>query len=69
MLYPSDVVPFLMTWLAESPVDKPMDINIDSMAGFLGLPGLCVEPVLFRHIGMSSTLGHSSDRPEEFLLV
>ena len=69
MLYPSDVVPFLMTWLAESPVDKPMDISIDSMAGFLGLPGLCVEPVLFRHIGMSSTLGHSSDRPEEFLLV
>ena len=66
MLYPSEVVPFLMTWLAEGPVAKPMDIRIDSMAGFLGLPGLCVEPVLFRHIG---TLGHSSDRPEEFLLV
>lgn len=69
MLYPADVLPVLMTWLAESPAAMPVDMRIDGIAGSLGLPGLCVEPVLFRHIGMSSTLGHSSERPEEFLLV
>ncbi|KAK7445687.1 hypothetical protein BaRGS_00040327 [Batillaria attramentaria] len=71
ILYPADIIPPLMAWLAESPydVDQPLDMRIDGIARMLDLPAFCVEPVLFRHIGMVSTLGHKSKQPEEFLLV
>lgn len=69
ILYPADVIPSLLTWLADSPSKKPLDMRIDGLARHLGLPAFCVEPVLFRHIGMVSSLGHTSKQPEEFLLV
>ncbi|KAL8603216.1 hypothetical protein ACOMHN_025231 [Nucella lapillus] len=67
MLYPAPVVPFLITWLAESPVGAPVDIRIAACFHYYQVPAYHVEPNLVHHVGFVSTLPKGPKVVEEFL--
>ncbi|KAL8622898.1 hypothetical protein ACOMHN_027019 [Nucella lapillus] len=67
MLYPAPVMPFLITWLAESPGETPMDIRVADCFHYYGVPAYLIEPSTVEHVGFVSTLSTDPKEVQEFL--
>ncbi|XP_033753135.1 transmembrane protein 246-like [Pecten maximus] len=70
MLYPVDAVPSLVHFLNSSQHqenEEHIDLQIYNFTMTNNLPGYQVEPNLFRHVGMVSSLSSKIKQPEEFL--
>lgn len=70
MLYPLETVPTLVDFLNNSQQldsDVGLDLQINEFTQTFDLPGYQIEPNLFRHIGMISSLSKPIKHPEEFL--
>ena len=69
MLYPARVLPFLVTWLAESPETSKVDLRIAEFFRHYDIPAYYIEPNVVRHVGMVTSLSKSYVKPvEEFVL-
>ncbi|KAK7486155.1 hypothetical protein BaRGS_00022621, partial [Batillaria attramentaria] len=67
MVFPSHVVPSLVTWLAHTPPGSPVDLAMPGFARYYDLATYYIEPNIFRHIGIVSSLSGHSRPPEEYV--
>ena len=66
MLYNNDVIPQLIPYLMDHS-QKNKDLAVYDFTEEASLPGYQIEPNLFRHIGLYTSLGDGHKPPEEFL--
>ncbi|XP_067681188.1 post-GPI attachment to proteins factor 4-like [Haliotis asinina] len=67
MLYPSHIVESLVSHLAAAPTGIHTDLSIYNFTRTTGIPAFQLEPNLFYHVGMQTSLQLGNKRPEEFL--
>lgn len=69
MLYPATVMPFLITWLAESPAQSKVDLRVAECFKHYEVVTYYIEPNIVRHVGMVTSIKKINEKPvEEFLL-
>ena len=67
MLYPCDVVPALLTSLSRCRAQRHVDLCIADFVKHSGLPAYSLEPNLFSHVGMVTSLNMNNKHAEELL--
>ena len=67
VLYPSDVIPSLLTSLAGCRSKKHVDLCIADFVTDSALPAYSLEPNLFSHVGMVTSLNMGDKHPEDIL--
>ena len=69
VLYPAPVVPFLVTWLAESAERTTVDLRVAEFFRHYDIPAYYIEPNVVRHVGMVTSLYKLYVKPmEEFVI-
>ena len=67
VLYPCDVAPALLTSLSRCRSNRHVDMCIADFVKRSGLPAYSLEPNLFSHVGMVTSLNMGNKHPEELL--
>ena len=67
MLYPCDIVPALLTSLSRCRAQRHVDLCIADFVKRSGLPAYSLEPNLFSHVGMVTSLNMNNKHAEELL--
>lgn len=70
MLYQSDVIPQITGYLATKSASKQtnvIDLILHNFTLIAKMPAFSIEPSLFRHIGMHTSLSKSHKKPQYFL--
>ncbi|XP_046545329.1 post-GPI attachment to proteins factor 4-like [Haliotis rubra] len=67
MLYPAHIVGALVSHMATATPGTHTDLTIYDFTRTTGIPAFQLEPNLFYHVGMHTSLKMGNKRPEEFL--